>query len=81
MEVEECAAPKRIILTLGTLGETIQPVGLANLADTVPAAGQNLVRIRLMADIPDQPVGWRVVDVVQCHSQLNDTQAGAEVPT
>jgi hypothetical protein len=32
-----------------------------------------------MADVPDQPVAWRVEYVVQCDGELNDTESGAEM--
>ena len=46
----------------------------------VAPAGQDLVRIGLVADVPDQPVVRRVEDVVQGHGELDHAQAGAEMP-
>ena len=43
-------------------------------------AGQDLVRVGLVADVPDQPVVRRVEDVVQGHGQLDHAQPGAEMP-
>ena len=45
-----------IVFALGAAGEAGQPALLAQRADAVAAAGQDLVRIGLVADIPDQPV-------------------------
>ena len=45
-----------VVLALGALGEAGQPAALAQRADAVAPAGQDLVRIGLVADIPDQPV-------------------------
>src|SRR5690606_1625817 len=45
-----------------------------------PAAGQNLVRIGLMPDIPDQTVFRGVIDVVQGDGQLDYAESGAEMP-
>ena len=45
----------------------------------VAAAGEDLVRVGLMADVPDQPVVRRVEDVVQRHRQLDHAQAGTEM--
>ena len=44
---------ERIVLALGALGETGQPAALAQRTDTIAAAGEDLVRIGLVADIPD----------------------------
>ena len=70
---------ERIVFALGALGEAGQAAALAQRADAVAAAGENLVRIGLMADVPDQPVGRRVEHVMQRHRQLDDAEAGAEV--
>jgi hypothetical protein len=42
-------------------------------------ACDDLVRIGLMADVPDQPVLRRVEDVMQRHRELDHAQAGAEM--
>src|SRR6185312_12457252 len=41
--------------------------------------GDDLVRIGLMADVPDQPVTRCVEDVVQRHCELDHAQTRAEV--
>ena len=71
---------ERIVFALGALGETGQPAALAQRADAVAAAGQDLVRIGLVADIPDQPVVRRVEDVMQRDRQLDHAETGAEMP-
>ena len=55
---------ERIVVAFGALGETGQAAAGAQRADAVAAAGQDLVRIGLMADVPDQPVARRVEDVM-----------------
>ena len=70
---------ERIVLALGALGETGQPAALADGADAVAAVGEDLVRIGLMADVPDQPVGRGIEHVVQRDRQLDHAEAGAEV--
>src|ERR1700756_4864343 len=70
---------KRIVFALGPLGETRQPAALTQRADTVAAAGEDLVRIGLVADVPDQPVARRVEHIVQCYCQFDNAQSGAEV--
>ena len=48
---------ERVVFALGALGEAGQAAALAQRADAVAPAGEDLVRIGLMADVPDQPVG------------------------
>ena len=70
---------ERVVFALGALGETGQAAALAQGADAVAPAGQDLVRIGLMADVPDQPVVRRVEDVMQRDRQFDDAEAGAEM--
>ena len=48
------AGAERVVFALGALGEAGEAAALAQRADAVAAAGQDLVRIGLMADVPDQ---------------------------
>ena len=77
--MEEWAAPNGIVFALGALGEAGQSAALAQRADAVAAAGQDLVRIGLMADVPDQPVARGVEHVVQGDGQFHDAEAGTQV--
>ena len=45
-----------VVLALAAPGEAGQPAALAQGADAVAPAGEDLVRIGLVADVPDQPV-------------------------
>jgi len=56
IEVEACAAPNGSYSLSERLVKPRQPAALANGANAVTAAGQNLVRVGLVADIPDEPV-------------------------
>ena len=47
---------ERIVIALGPLGETGKPAAGAQGADAIAAAGQDLVRIGLMANVPDQAI-------------------------
>ena len=78
MLVEEWAVPK-VVLALVTARETAQAAELAQRAHAVAAAGEDLVRIGLVADVPDDAVFRRVVDVMQRYRQLDGTEVGAEV--
>ncbi len=68
-----------VVFALGAAGEAGQAVFLAQRADAVAAAGQDLVRIALVADIEDQPVVGRVEDVVDGDRQFDHAEAGAEM--
>ncbi len=68
-----------IVFAFGALGETGKAAALAQRADAVAAAGEDLVRIGLMADIEDQLVVRRVEDVMQRHREFDDAEAGAEM--
>ena len=48
-------------------------------ADAVAPAGQDLVRIGLVADVPDQAVARRVEHIMQRDGQLDHAEAGAEM--
>ena len=70
---------ERIIRAFRALGEARQPVLHAQGADAVAAPGEDLVRIGLVADVPDDLVARRVEHVVQRHRQLDDAQSRAEM--
>ena len=70
---------ERIVVALGALGESGQPAAGAQGADAVAAAGQDLVGIGLMADVPDQAVARRIEDVMDGRGQFDDAEAGAEM--
>src|SRR5690606_4435062 len=53
---------------------------LLDRMDAVAAAGEDLVRVALMADIPDQAVVRRVEQPVQGDGELDHAQPGAEMP-
>ena len=71
---------KRVVFALRALGEAGEPAALAERADAVAPAGQDLVRIGLVADVPDEPVARRVEDVVQRDGELDHAEPGAEMP-
>ena len=68
-----------VVFALGALGETGKSAADAQRANAVAAAGQNLVRIGLMADVPDQFVFRRVEHVMQRDGKLDDAETGAEM--
>ena len=70
---------ERIVFALRTLGETGQAAALAQRADTVAAPGQDLVRIALVPDIPDDLVVRRLEHMMQRRGQLDHAQTGTEM--
>ncbi len=70
---------ERIVVAFGALGETTQSAAGAQRADAVAAPGQDLVRIGLVADVPDQTVARGIEDVMDRRGQLDDAEAGAEM--
>ena len=68
-----------VVLALGALGEARQAAGLAQGADAVAPAGEDLVRIGLVAHVPDEAVARGVEQIVQGDGELDDAEAGAEV--
>ena len=58
------ANPEGIVLTFIPAGECGQTTGLPHGQHLFPASGENLVRIRLVPDIPDQSVVRGVKDIV-----------------
>ena len=79
MDVEECAAPNGSYSLSVALGEAGQATALAQGADALAPAGQNLVRIGLVADVPDQPVARRLEHAVQGNRKLHHAEPGAEM--
>ena len=70
---------ERVVFAFRALGEARQAAALAQGPDAVAPAGQDLVRIGLMADIPDDPVLRRVEDIMQRDGQFDDAEARAEM--
>ncbi len=70
---------ERVIFAFGALGEAGQAAALPQRADAVAPAGENLVRVGLVADVPDQPVSRRVKDIVERDCQLDDAKPRTEM--
>ncbi len=70
---------ERVVFRFRALGETAEAAALADGADAVAPAGQDLVRIGLVADVPDQPVIGCIEHVVNRGRQLDHAEARAEV--
>ena len=68
-----------IVLAFAPLGETVEPAALADGANLVTPPGQDLVRLGLVAHIPDQPVARCVEHIMQRHGEFDDAEAAAEM--
>lgn len=68
-----------VVLALCAAREGRQAVLLAQGAHQLAAFGEDLVRIGLVADVPDQAIVRSVEDVVQGDGQLDHAEAGAEM--
>ena len=70
-----------VVCALATLGKTRQAPALAQGTDAVATSGQDLVRVGLMAHVPDQDVLRRFIDMMQRDRQFDHTQTRAQMPT
>ena len=70
---------ERIILALGTLGEAGEAAALPQRADAGAPAGEDLVGIGLVADVPDQHVARRIEHVMDRNRQLDDAESRSEM--
>ena len=68
-----------VVLAFLALRERREAVLLLDRRDAIAAAGQDLVRIALVADVPDQAVARRVEEPVQRNRELDDAEARAEM--
>jgi len=70
-----------VVLTFVASGKPAEPAELAQAAHALAPACQDLVRVGLMAHVPDQTVIRRAEHVVQGHRELHRAQVGTQVPT
>jgi hypothetical protein len=75
IEVEEWAAPNGSYSLSARRVKPERPPGWRSVRISAAAAGQDLVRIGLVADIPDQPVARRVEDMVQRDGELDHAES------
>ncbi len=50
-------------------------------AHLVPSAGQYLVRVSLMPNIPDQSIIRSIKNIVTGYGELNSAKAGSQMPS
>ncbi len=70
---------ERIVGRFLALGEAREAVLLADAEHPVAPPGEDLVRISLVADVPDQTVLRRVEDIVQRDGQLDHAEPRTEM--
>ena len=68
-----------VVRALAALGKAGDAAVHAQAAHAFAAAGEHLVRVALVADVPDQPVLRRVEDVVQRDGQFDGAEVGRQV--
>ena len=71
--------PERVVFALAPPGEAGKPAAHPQRPDPVAPAGDDLVRIALVADVPDQPVARRLEHIMERDGQLDDAEPGAEM--
>ena len=73
------AAVEDVVRRLGAAREAADAVELAQRLEPLEASGQELVRVGLVARVPDDPVARRFEQPVQRDRELDDAQRRAEV--
>ena len=71
---------ERIEFAFAAFGEAGQAVHLAQGSNSIASAGKNLMRVTLMANIPDQPVIGGIEHRMNGHGEFDDAQSGAQMP-
>ena len=70
-----------VVFALFAPGEGVQAIFLANGLHAIPASGEDLVGIGLMAHIPDQTIHRGLVDIMQGHRQFDDAETRGQMAT
>ena len=79
IDVELCAAPNgSYSLSLGWV-KPLSPPPCRKRPDPLAPAGDDLVRIGLVANVPDELVAGRIEHIVKCDRQLDHAQPRAQV--
>ena len=68
-----------VVLGLGDRAERREAAVLADRVEPLAAAGEDLVRVGLVADVPEDLVAGRVEQAVQRDRELAGAEVGAEV--
>jgi hypothetical protein len=68
-----------VVIALGAEKESIESSVLAHRSELLPASGQDLVNVSLMADVEEDLVDRGLKDAVQSDRELDDAEVRAEV--
>ncbi len=71
---------EQVVPAFNHTGETAEAPGFAQGVEPVGPPGQQLVRVTLMPDVPQQPIQREVENPVQGNGQLGDAQVAGQVP-
>ena len=71
---------KGVVLRLAALGKSRNAAGLTQVRHGFAPAGKNLVRIRLVPDVPDESVVGRIEYVMQRNREFDRSEIGGKVP-
>ena len=77
--VGSMAGDEGVVIGLTRFGEPGDAAVLTQRAETIPAAGDDLVDIALMPDIENDAVNRRVIDAVKGQGQLHGAQVGRQM--
>ena len=72
--------PEAVKIAFTPFGKAIESVALPDFPDFVAAAGEDLVGVGLVADVPNDPVFRRLEDIVQGNRKLDNAKPRAEMP-
>ena len=70
---------ERVVFALAPLREARQPAALTQRRDPVLATRQNLMRITLVTDVPNQDVARGVKNVMDRRRQLDNAQTRTQM--
>ena len=73
------ARAKWVVGTFGAPRKSGETARLAHRVHPSAPSGENLVSVRLVPDVPDQPIPRQVEHVVQRHREFHDPEAGAQM--
>jgi hypothetical protein len=71
---------EEVVLGLVRVSKPAHTSSLAKLFEAISAAREDLMRVALVADVPDEAIPPEVIDRVQRRRELNDTDVRAQVP-
>jgi len=71
---------ERVVLRFIASKKSRQTARLFDRVKLIASSGKDLVRVRLVPDVPDKPIIRRIEDVVHRHSEFDGTERCARVP-